>query len=72
LRLQITVLKQSKDFIKFRDQVRDLLHRLEEKQTIPRVKAKLELIADIQTESWWQDITPELTLTNAPSTAGFS
>ncbi|WP_414569409.1 DEAD/DEAH box helicase family protein [Nostoc sp. CCY 9925] len=60
LRLQITILKQSKDFIKFRDQVRDLLHRLEEKQTIPMVKAKLELIADIQTESWWQDITPEL------------
>ncbi|BAY20221.1 type III restriction enzyme res subunit (plasmid) [Anabaenopsis circularis NIES-21] len=60
LRLQITILKQSKDFIKFRDQVRDLLHRLEEKQTIPMVKTKLELIADIQTESWWQDITPEL------------
>ncbi|WP_066380399.1 DEAD/DEAH box helicase family protein [Anabaena sp. CA = ATCC 33047] len=60
LKLQIAVMNKSQDFIKLRDQVRDLLHQLEEKQTIPMVKAKLALIEDIQTETWWLDITPEI------------
>jgi type I restriction enzyme, R subunit len=59
-KLQLAILKNSPDFIKLRDQVRDLLHRLEAKQTIPMVKVKLALIADIQTEEWWQDVTPEM------------
>ncbi|MBN3989261.1 MAG: DEAD/DEAH box helicase family protein [Nostoc sp. NMS2] len=58
VKLQLAILKNSPDFIKLRDQVRDLLHRLEEKQTIPMVKVKLALIADIQTEAWWSDVTP--------------
>ncbi|MBE9051196.1 DEAD/DEAH box helicase family protein [Nostocales cyanobacterium LEGE 11386] len=60
LKLQIAIIKQSQYFIKLRDQVRDLLHQLEEKQTIPMVKAKLTLIEDIQAETWWSDVTPEI------------
>lgn len=60
LKLQISILKQSRDFMQLRDQVRDLLHQLEEKQTIPMVKAKLALIEDIQAETWWSDVTPEM------------
>jgi type I restriction enzyme R subunit len=60
LKLQLSLIKQSRDFMQLRDQVRDLLHQLEEKQTIPMVKAKLALIEDIQTETWWSDVTPEM------------
>lgn len=60
LKLQIAVIKKSRDFIKLRDKVRDLLHQLEEKQTIPMVKEKLALIEDIQAETWWSDVTPEM------------
>ncbi|NET07509.1 MAG: hypothetical protein F6K16_22955 [Symploca sp. SIO2B6] len=34
------------------------MHRLEEQQTVPMVKAKSFLIAEIQAETWWTDITP--------------
>jgi type I restriction enzyme R subunit len=60
LKLQIAIIKQSRDFIKLRDQVRDLLHQLETQQTVPMVKAKLALIEDIQAEIWWSDVTPEM------------
>lgn len=58
IKLQLSILNKSQDFIQLRDQVRDLLHGLEEKQTVPMVKAKLALIADIQAEEWWSDVTP--------------
>jgi type I restriction enzyme, R subunit len=57
-KVQLAILKQSTDFIQLRDQIRDLMHRLEEKQTVPMVKAKLDLIAEIQAETWWTDIAP--------------
>ncbi|NEO34150.1 MAG: DEAD/DEAH box helicase family protein [Symploca sp. SIO3C6] len=57
-KVQLAIIKQSTDFIQLRDQIRDLMHRLEEQQTVPMVKAKLSLIAEIQAETWWTDITP--------------
>jgi type I restriction enzyme R subunit len=47
-------------FIKLRDQVRDLMQRLEQKRTVPMVKAQLPLIEELQTETWWTDVTPEI------------
>jgi type I restriction enzyme, R subunit len=41
-----------------RDKVRDLLGNLEEKRTIPTVKAQLPLIEAAQAEDWWLDVTP--------------
>lgn len=43
-----------------RDQIRDLLQRIEQKLTIPLIKAQLPLIQEVQTESWWTDVTPSM------------
>ncbi|NJK58612.1 MAG: DEAD/DEAH box helicase family protein [Pleurocapsa sp. SU_5_0] len=57
LKLQLSILKGTKDFISLRDKLRDLLDRLESKQTIPMVKVQLPLIEAVQDESWWSDVT---------------
>jgi type I restriction enzyme R subunit len=57
LKIQLAILKNSPNFERLRDQVRDLLTRLETKKTIPIVKNKLNLIEQVQTERWWQDVT---------------
>ncbi len=44
--------------VALQDQVRDLLGNLEEKRTIPTVKAQLPLITSAQTAEWWLDVTP--------------
>ncbi|WP_083260439.1 DEAD/DEAH box helicase family protein (plasmid) [Cyanobacterium sp. IPPAS B-1200] len=59
LKVQLAILTHSNNFETLRDKIRDLLVRLQEKQTIPSVKAKLELIEEVQSESWWQDIGVE-------------
>ncbi len=58
LKLQLSILKRTNDFIRLRDQVRDLLSQLEAKRDIPMVKDQLSLIEAVQTEDWWTDITP--------------
>ncbi|NET62977.1 MAG: DEAD/DEAH box helicase family protein [Moorea sp. SIO1G6] len=58
LKIQLAILKKSRDFIQLRDKVRDLLDRLEEKETIPMVKQQLPLIEDVKEETWWSDVTP--------------
>lgn len=58
LKLQLSILKRTNDFIRLRDQVRDLLSQLEEKQDIPMVKDQLSLIEEVQAEDWWTDVTP--------------
>ena len=57
LKIQLAILKNSPNFERLRDQIRDLLTRLETKKTIPIVKNKLNLIEQVQTERWWQDVT---------------
>ena len=58
LKLQLSILKRTNDFIRLRDQVRDLLSKLEAKQEIPMVKLQLSLIEEVQAEDWWTDVTP--------------
>lgn len=60
LKLQLSILKSTPDFMSLRDQVRDLLASLEAKPDIPMVKAQLPLIEEAQSESWWTDVTPTL------------
>ncbi|MBW4511102.1 MAG: DEAD/DEAH box helicase family protein [Scytonematopsis contorta HA4267-MV1] len=43
-----------------RDKIRDLLQRLEQKPNIPIIQAQLALIQEVQTESWWTDVTPSM------------
>jgi len=58
LKLQLSILKRTDDFILLRDKVRDLLSQLEQKRDIPMVKDQLSLIEEVQPESWWTDVTP--------------
>ena len=58
LKLQLSILKRTDDFVLLRDKVRDLLSQLEQKRDIPMVKDQLSLIEEVQPESWWTDVTP--------------
>ncbi len=58
LKLQLSLLKGTQDFVHLRDKVRDLLDKLEEKQTIPMVKEQLSFIKEVEDENWWIDVTP--------------
>ena len=55
--LQLSILQQTDNFVKLRDRVRDLLSQLEQKRDIPMVIAQLPLIAKVQAEDWWADVT---------------
>jgi type I restriction enzyme R subunit len=57
LNLQLAHLRSEHAFERLRDQVRAIAGLLEEKSAIPMVRAQMELIADVQTDEWWQDVT---------------
>ena len=57
LKLQLAVLRSHSSFTRLRDQVKAIANLLEQKSSIPLVQAQLELVQDIQTDQWWQDIT---------------
>ena len=56
--IQLAILQDSSGLETLRDKVRDILSNLENKRTIPTVKAQLPLIEAAQTEEWWRDVTP--------------
>ena len=58
LGLQIGLLKGSKFFPKGQKQVRDIASGLEEVASIPLVAAQMPLLLEIQTDEWWQDVSP--------------
>jgi type I restriction enzyme R subunit len=57
LNLQLAHLRIEPAFERLRDQVKAIAGLLEEKSAIPMVRAQMELIADVQTDEWWQDVT---------------
>ena len=57
LRLQLGLLRHEKSFVRWSETVRQMAGALEEKVSIPMVRAEMELIIEIQTEEFWQDIT---------------
>jgi len=57
LNLQLAHLRTEHAFERLRDQVKAIAGLLEEKSAIPMVRAQMELIADVQTDEWWQDVT---------------
>jgi type I restriction enzyme R subunit len=57
LRLQLGLLRHEQSFTRWSKDVRDIAGALEEKASIPMVRSELELIIEVQTEEYWQDIT---------------
>ena len=57
LKLQLAILQSHSSFRRLREQVKAIANLLEQKSSVPLVQAQLELIQEIQTEQWWQDIT---------------
>ncbi|PSN14198.1 heavy metal transporter [filamentous cyanobacterium CCT1] len=60
LKLQLAILKQGGEFVSLRDKLRDAAAQLEQKRDIPMVTPHLPLIAALQDETWWADVTPEM------------
>jgi type I restriction enzyme R subunit len=60
LNLQLAVLRAEPAFTRLRDQVKAIAGLLEEKSSIPMVQLQLALILEVQTDEWWQDVTPPL------------
>jgi type I restriction enzyme R subunit len=57
LNLQLAQLRAEPSFARLRDQVKSIAGLLEEKANIPMVQLQLELIQQIQSDEWWQDVT---------------
>ncbi|HXM21662.1 MAG TPA: DEAD/DEAH box helicase family protein [Terriglobales bacterium] len=60
LRLQLGLLRHEKSFTRWSEDVRQIAGALEEKASIPMVRAELELIYEVQTDEFWQDITTSI------------
>ena len=55
--LQLARLQTRPEFIRLSQQVRAIASSLEEKDNIPMVHEQMELIQEIQTDAWWEDVT---------------
>jgi type I restriction enzyme R subunit len=60
LNLQLALLKSDPVFAKLRDQVKAIASLLEDYPTIPAVKKELALLADLQTDEWWEGVTLQM------------
>jgi type I restriction enzyme R subunit len=60
LHLQLAVLRHEKSFTRWSKDVREIASALNEKIAIPMVRAEHELIIELQTDEFWQDITPAI------------
>jgi type I restriction enzyme R subunit len=60
LRLQLGLLRRAKSFTRWSADVKEIAGALEEKASIPMVRAELELIIEMQTDEFWQDITTSI------------
>ena len=58
LNLQLAVLRSERSFSKLQKSVKAIAGLLEEKSSIPMVQAQMELIQAIQTDEWWEYVTP--------------
>ncbi|HSH61744.1 MAG TPA: DEAD/DEAH box helicase family protein [Acidimicrobiales bacterium] len=57
LRLQLALLRTEPAFTRLQQQVQGIAHLLEDYSTIPAVARELDLIAEVQTDEWWVDVT---------------
>ena len=57
LQLQLALLRADPTFLPLRKRLVDIASLIEEYPTIPAVKAQLPLLAEVQTDAWWEDVT---------------
>ena len=57
LNLQLALLRAEPAFERLRNQVKDIAGLLEEKSAIPMVRDQMNLILDVQTDEWWENVT---------------
>ena len=55
--LQLGLLRAEPRFVRLQQQLRELAAQLEARANIPQVAAELELIRDLLSDAWWQDLT---------------
>ncbi len=55
LRLQVATFSGAQ-FVRLRDQLKEIAASLEEASSIPAIRAHLEMIHDLQSHAWWQDV----------------
>lgn len=60
LNLQLAVLRSEARFTSLQKTVRAIAALLEEKSSIPMVQQQMPLIQEIQTDDWWQYVTPQM------------
>ena len=60
LRLQLGLLRHERSFTRWSEDVRQIAGALEEKAAIPMVRTELELIYEVQTDEFWQDVTTSI------------
>ena len=60
LNLQLAVLRSEQRFSKLQKSVKAIAGLLEEKSSIPMIQAQMALIQAIQTDEWWEHVTPQM------------
>jgi len=60
LNLQLALLRSERSFSKLQKSVKAIAGLLEEKSSIPMIQAQMELIQAIQTDEWWEHVTPTM------------
>jgi type I restriction enzyme R subunit len=60
LNLQLAVLRSEQRFSKLQKSVKAIAGLLEEKSSIPMIQAQMALIQEIQTDEWWEHVTPQM------------
>jgi type I restriction enzyme, R subunit len=60
LKAQLALLQADKSFEGHRKRIRELASLLEELRNVPMVVAEMELILNVQTDEFWQDITAQM------------
>lgn len=57
LNLQLAVLRHEPGFSRLKERVQELATQLSDKASIPMVFAQIELIENVASDEWWQDVT---------------
>ena len=59
LMIQLAILRRDQ-FETLRNRIVSIVHGLEEKSSVPEVARAIELILEVQTDEYWQDVTPQM------------
>jgi type I restriction enzyme R subunit len=57
---ELALLNSERSFLSYKKKIIQIVSALEELQNVPMVAAELSFIQDIQTDAFWQDITPNI------------